>query len=141
MKLYIELENGLPKNHPALEENLLQVFGEIPDHWVSFERVEKPRLSAYDVLEKEHPEYQLIDGVYTDVWLVRSMTLEEKNAKQKTVKDLWLSLPNRENFTTWVFDEVLCSYIPPVPRPNDDKIYKWDGLINNWVEVTPPTII
>lgn len=141
MKLYIETENGVPKNHPAFEDNLLQAFGVIPENWIAFERVERPQLNVYDVLDQEHPEYQLVDGVYKDVWMVRPMNDVEISAKQQRVKDSWASLPNRENFTAWVFDEVTCSYIPPAPRPDDGKLYRWDGTVNNWVEITPPAII
>jgi hypothetical protein len=141
MKLYIETENGVPKNHPAFEDNLLQAFGVIPENWIVFERIEKPQLNVYDVLDQEYPEYQLVDGVYNDVWIVRPMNDMEISAKQQRVRDGWASLPNRENFTAWVFDEVTCSYIPPISRPDDGKLYRWDGTVNNWVEVTPPAII
>ena len=141
MKLYIETENNLPKNHPALEENLLQTFGVIPENWIAFERVERPQLNVYDVLDQEYQEYQLVDGIYKDVWMVRPMNDVEISAKQQRVKDNWVLLPNRENFSAWVFDEATCSYIPPVPRPDDGKLYRWDGTVNNWVEVTPPAII
>jgi hypothetical protein len=120
---------------------LLQAFGVIPDNWVSFERIERPQLNVYDVLDQEYPEYQLFDGVYKDVWMVRPMNDTEISAKQQRVKDSWASLPNCENLSAWVFDEATCSYIPPVPRPDDGKLYRWDGAVNNWVEVTPPAII
>ncbi len=141
MKLYIETENTLPKNHPALEENLLQTFGVIPENWIAFERVERPQLNVYDVLDQEYQEYQLVDGIYKDVWMVRPMNDVEISAKQQRVKDNWVLLPNRENFSAWVFDEATCSYIPPVPRPDDGKLYRWDGTVNNWIEITPPAII
>jgi hypothetical protein len=141
MKLYIQTENGQPVNHPALEENLLQAFGVIPDNWIAFERIERPQIGVYDLFDQDYPEYQLDGGVYKDVWLIRPMNELEKTAKQQVVKDRWDSLPNRENFTAWVFDEVTCSYIPPVPRPDDGKLYQWDGAVNNWIEVTPPAII
>lgn len=141
MKLYIQIENGQPVNHPALEENLMQAFNVIPDNWIAFERIERPQIGVYDLFDQDYPEYQLVDGIYKDVWLIRPMNELEKTAKQQVVKDRWDSLPNRENFTAWVFDEVTCSYIPPVPRPDDGKLYKWDGTVNNWVEVTPPAII
>ena len=141
MKLYIETENGLPINHPALEENLLQAFGDIPTHWESFLRVERPTLAAYQALNIQEPEYLLVEGVWTDVWSIRDMTADEIAFKQQAVKKDWALLSNRENFTAWVFDEVTCSYIPPVPRPDDGKLYRWDGTVNNWVEVTPPAII
>lgn len=140
MKLYIETENGQPKNHPAFEDNLLQAFGAIPDHWVPFKRIEKPDLGAYDVLEAEQPEYQLVDDVYKDVWSIRPMTNEEKVIKNQEIKDIWSSLPNRENFTSWTFNEELGSYVPPIPRP-ETGIYKWNGEINNWEEIPTPTEI
>ena len=34
MNLYIEIENGQAKNHPALESNLLEAFGSIPGLFV-----------------------------------------------------------------------------------------------------------
>ncbi len=141
MKLYIEIENDEPKNHPALEENLLQAFGSIPDNWEAFVRVERPILTIYQILDNQEPVYLKVDSVWTDVWALRDMTSNEIAEKQQGVKDHWVSLPNRENFITWVFDEPSCSYIPPVPRPDDGKLYRWDGTVNNWVEVTPPAII
>jgi hypothetical protein len=141
MKLYIQTENGQPVNHPALEENLLQAFGSIPDNWEAFVRVERPILTIYQILDNQEPVYLKVDSVWTDVWALRDMTSNEISSKQQVVKDHWVSLPNRENFTAWVFDEVTCSYIPPVSRPDDGKLYRWDGTVNNWAEVTPPAII
>jgi len=53
MKLYIETENGQVKNHPAFEDNLIQAFGQVPEHWVPFERVERPVLGQYEVMVSE----------------------------------------------------------------------------------------
>lgn len=141
MKLYIETENGLPKNHPALEENLLQAFGTIPDNWEAFVRVERPIPTIYQKLDNQEPVYLKVDSVWTDVWALRDMTSNEIAGKQQVVKDHWASLPNRENFTAWVFDEPSCSYVPPVEMPKDGKLYRWDGAVNNWIEITPPAII
>lgn len=133
MNLYIEEENGVAKNHPALEENLLQVWGCVPDHWKPFSRIPKPN-EVYKVVSDE-PSYECINGVYTDVWVLRDMTLNEIADKQQVVKDRWVLLPNRENFTTWVFDEGLCKYVPPIPRPEGDFI--WSGIKNNWIALPP----
>lgn len=86
MNLYIETENGQPKNHPAFEDNLIAAFGAVPDHWVPFERVERPALGVYEVWVSENPTYELIDGVYKDVWHKRNMTEEEKAAKQARIQ-------------------------------------------------------
>ena len=130
MKLYIETENGQPKNHPAFEDNLLQAFGAIPDHWVPFKRIEKPELGAYDVLEAEQPEYQLDKGVFKDVWLIRSMTVEEIATKKANTIAEW-----NNRFLSWVFNDTKCIFEPPVPYPQDSKQYYWDESIINWVEV------
>ena len=66
------------------------------------------------------------------------MTEEEKTAKQQAAKDLWAQRPNLDNFSAWTFDEELCQYVPPIPRPDDGKIYRWNGSTNAWVEVILP---
>ena len=83
MKLYIQVENGQTVNHPAFEDNLFQAFGQIPSNWEPFVRVQRPVLGEDEVLESDHPTYQKIDGVWTDVWSVRPMTQAEKDAKQQ----------------------------------------------------------
>lgn len=135
MKLYIQTENGQPVNHPAFEENLIAAFGGVPDHWKPFVRVERPTLGVYEVLESEQPAYQMVGGVWTDVWTVRSMTDEERAAKQQAVRDAWALLPNAFNFTAWVLDEATLRMVPPIPRPVEEgKIFRWSGADNNWKE-------
>jgi len=137
MNLYIETDsNENPINHPAFEDNLIQAFGSIPDHWEIFTRVERPTPSVYQVLASPNSTYQKINGVWTDVWQLRDMTDAEKSAKQQAVKDAWNSEP-RPNLTAWTFDEATCSYQPPIPMPTDGKNYFWDGTTNTW-QVRPP---
>ena len=150
MNLYIEIENGQTKNHPALEHNLIESFGVIPENWEPFIRIEKPTLDTFQILVSEQTSYEKINGVWTDVWNIREMTEEEKVIKQQRldvestnakllmhqkVKDLWATLPNRQNFSAWKFDEETCQYLPPVPRPTDGD-YRWDGASNSWVSRT-----
>ena len=136
MKLYIQTENGQTVNHPAFEHNLIEAFGGVPDHWKPFVRVERPTLGVYEVLEIGQPAYQMVDGVWTDVWSVRPMTAEEVAAKQQAVIDAWALIPNAFNFTGWVLDEANLRMIPPVPRPVEEgKIFGWSGADNNWKEV------
>ncbi len=42
--------------------------------------------------------------------------------------------PNQ--FSSWVLNEDTCCYDPPVPYPNDDKLYTWDEATLSWKEVT-----
>ena len=67
------------------------------------------------------------------------MTSEEKTARQQAEKDRWAALPDRSNFVAWIFNEIICEYEPPIPRPepNSMKIGLgirtfWCGADNNW---------
>jgi hypothetical protein len=150
MNLHIETENGQAKNHPAFEDNLIEAFGSIPENWEPFARVERPVPDAHQVLVSEQPSYEKVNGVWTDVWAIRDMTEEEKTIKQQeleaatvagkpavqqAVKDFWATLPNRENFSAWTFDEETCQYLPPTPRPTEGD-FRWDGATNSWVPRT-----
>jgi hypothetical protein len=139
MKLYIEIENGQPKNHPAFEENLLLAFGFIPAHWEEFIRVEKPETEVYKVLENKEPIYQKVNDVWTDVWFFRDMTVQEKQDKQQSVIYLFTSRPQAENWSAWYLDEISCEMVPPTPKPNPDQVKLdagiftvWCGAENNW---------
>jgi len=139
MKLYIETENGQTKNHPAFEGNLIQAFGSIPAHWEPFIRVERPTLGVYDVPESNEPTYEKVDGTWTDVWMVRPMTQEEKTALQQSVRDAFNAREQVENWSAWTFDEATCAMVPPVARPEVDEakvsqgiMTFWCGADNNW---------
>jgi hypothetical protein len=136
MNLYIETENGQTKNHPAFEDNLLQAFGVIPDHWEPFTRVQRPLPTAYQILESEEPTYAKVDGVWTDVWALRDMTAEEKAAKQQAVRDAFNAREQASNWSTWTLDEATCLMVPPVPRPDSTEgvLVFWCGADNAWKE-------
>lgn len=38
-------------------------------------------------------------------------------------------------FESWTLDEETCQWVPPVPCPEDGKIYTWNEEITNWEEV------
>lgn len=136
MNLYIQVENGQCVNHPAFEDNLIQAFGQVPANWEPFERIERPTLGIYQVLESEQSVYQKVDGKWKDVWFVRPMTQSEKDAVQKIVKDSWAARDQSSNWSAWNYDETTNSYIPPIPRPDpiDGKLVFWSGADNNWKE-------
>lgn len=139
MNLYIETENGVAKNHPAFEHNLIQAFGLVPAHWESFTRVERPVPGLYELLESDMPVYAKVDGVWTDVWSVRELTAEEKTAKQQAVITAFNDRPQAENWAAWTLDEATCTMVPPTPRPEPDQakldqriITFWSGADANW---------
>ena len=134
MNLYIKVDNGVTTSHPAYESNLLQAFGVIPNNWEPFVRVERPRPDTYKTFADPEFIYAKVNGVWTDVWRFRDMTPEEKLEEQRIVKNRWANRRQAENFTAWVFDEMLCDFVPPFPKPNDGKDYFWQGTTSSWVE-------
>lgn len=139
MNLYIKVKDGLPINHPAFKDNLIQAFGEVPAGWEPFIRVEQPITGPYQILESREATYQKIDGVWTDVWSVRDMTAEEKTATQEATRNMINSHEFAFNWSTWILNEATCIMEPPIPRPEEDSaktdanIYTfWCGADNNW---------
>jgi hypothetical protein len=45
--------------------------------------------------------------------------------------------PQTNTYEGWVMDEELGHLVPPIPYPQDGKVYAWDFGVNNWVEDTP----
>jgi len=135
MNLYIETENGLTKNHPALESNLIQAFGSVPERWEPFTRVVRPTLDVYKLFEQEEPTYEKVNGVWTDVWHIRDMTAEEKTACQQEVRDAFNNREYASNWSAWTLDEATCTMVPPIPRPTEGTDVRWCGADNNWKEV------
>lgn len=39
-------------------------------------------------------------------------------------------------FKSWVLDENTCLWNPPVPYPDDGKLYQWDEAMLSWVLVS-----
>lgn len=136
MYLFIQVKDGQCINHPAYPFNLVQAFGNIPSDWEPFLRVERPIPGVYEVMESDEPTYQKVDGVWKDVWSLRPMTDQEKSAKQQAVKDAWAAREQAQNWSAWIFNEAICAYEPPIPRPDpvEGKIIFWCGAENNWKE-------
>lgn len=134
MNLFIQVEDGQTVNHPAVEENLIQAFGSVPLNWEPFIRVKRPSPGVYEILELETPNYEKIDGVWTDVWPLRAMTQEEIAAKQQSVRDEWAARRQAENWSAWTLDETTCTMVPPIPRPEPTSGVNtfWCGAENNW---------
>lgn len=136
MELFIQVKDGQAFQHPIFGDNFCAAFPEVdvdnlPPEFARFVRVPRPTLGAYEVWIFEEPTYELVDGVYTDVWHKRDMTDQEKAEKQQSVKDAWAA----RGWISWVFNEGTCAFDPPVPKPDDGKIYKWDEQSVSWVVV------
>jgi len=135
MELFIRIKDGQPFEHPILGSNFREAFpnvntNNLPTEFARFVRVQAPVVGVYE--KNQTVSYQLVDGVYTDVFSVEQMTIEEIAEKQQATKDAWM--PN--GFASWVFNENTCSFEAPTPRPTDGKFYQWDEPTTSWVEVT-----
>ena len=85
--LWIEIVNGQPVNHPQLESNLLAGYpewnGVIPlDRFAPFVRVDPP---ADKIVTRV--EYQLVDGVWTDVFECIDIPTEDSNFDTESESD------------------------------------------------------
>jgi hypothetical protein len=135
MELFIRIKDGQPFEHPIVSENFCQAFPDVdtnnlPAEFARFVRVEPPAVGVYE--KNQTVSYQLVDGVYTDVFSVEQMTTEEVAAKQQAVKDAWTA----NGFASWVFNAATCAFEAPTPYPTDGKIYQWEEPTTAWVEVT-----
>jgi len=131
MKLYIQIVDGTPFQHPILESNLLDAFPGInlddeASGFAKFVRVEPPVLGPYE--KNQTVTYELVDGVYTDVYKCEQLTPEEKAAKQNKVKQAFAQSP----FKSWIFDETLCIMKPPVEVPDTINTYRWNEEKIGW---------
>jgi hypothetical protein len=128
MELFIQIRDNQPYEHPILADNFRQAFPQIdtnhlPAEFARFYRVPPPNAGVYEVVDG--PVYQWVDGVVKDVWSVRPMTAEEKQAKISAAMA-------QQPFPSWVFNEESCSFTPPVPYPTDGNAYQWDESTTSW---------
>jgi hypothetical protein len=138
MELFIRIKNGQAFEHPILGDNFRQAFPDVdtnnlPPEFAHFVRVATPGVGPYE--KNQTVSYQLVDGVYTDVFACEQMTAEEITAKQQAVKDAWLP----KGFASWIFNESTCAYEPPTPMPTDGAFYKWDEKNLEWALQSPET--
>jgi hypothetical protein len=141
MELFIRIKDGQPFEHPFLGDNFRQAFPDVdtdnlPPEFARFERVECPTLGMYETLAAEEPTYELIDGVYKDVWHIREMTAEEKEVvKQQRIQNakyFWSMRFQAENWSAWILNEETFEYEPPIPRPEKDQAEIASGILTFW---------
>ena len=132
MELFISIQNGQPFAHPILGDNFRQAFPDVdtnnlPAEFARFIRTQAPVLGVYE--KNQTVSYQLVDGVYTDVFACEQMTAEEIATKQQAVKDAWVI----NGFASWVFNAATCSFEAPTSRPTDVGVYAWNEPSVSWV--------
>lgn len=92
MKLFIQIQNQQPIEHPLLEDNVRQVWPDIDldnlpiDRLAPFIRVPLPAIDIYEVYEGTTYEWQ--DNYVRDVHHIRAMTDEEKSQVSVSTTDI-----------------------------------------------------
>ena len=132
MRLFIQIKNGAPFEHPILEENLREAFPDVdlnnlPTNFALFNRVPIPEVTVYE--KYLGVTYEFVNNFVTDIHHVQAMTQEEILEKQNAVKTVWA----KEGYLSWVFDEAACSFKPPIDCPEDGNLYYWDEPTLKWV--------
>lgn len=89
MRLFIQIRDGIPFEHPILEENFLTAFPdinpeELPASFAYFERIPKPSLPLQKVVS-DTSEYVWDNGIVKDSWPVRDKTSEELDTDAITI--------------------------------------------------------
>jgi hypothetical protein len=76
--------------------------------------------TSYNTHGNQHPEGRPLRGNYAGLGYTYDSTNDVFYAPQPYPS--WIL-----NNNTWLWES-------PVPYPTDDKVYKWDETITNWVE-------
>lgn len=86
MRLFIRIKDGLPFEHPILEDNFREAFPEVdiddlPPEFAKFERVAHPNVGLWQVYEGV--TYEWSNGLVKDVHHVRPMSEQEIQFKKQ----------------------------------------------------------
>lgn len=130
MNLYIKIENGQPVNHPITLENLQQIYPDFLDRTDELGYMICNHLSPPGPTEpftKIIPNYSIQGNVVVTTYIVRSMTPEEKTEK------INLKLNDPKPFPSWILNEEICEYVPPIDYPTDGLFYIWDEETISWI--------
>ena len=130
MQLFIRIKDGLPFEHPILEDNFRQVFPDVdtenlPPEFARFERVERPGVGLWEVYEGV--TYEWSGGVVKDVHRVRPMSEQEIQLKKQELDAQFYS----------EVDEVIAqAEIKLSQAAESNKVY-WVDYIQELKKMTP----
>jgi len=131
MALFIQIQNGQPVNHPVYDFNLIQAYGQIPQGWAMFNRIEQPAGLITSPFQTAQCTYALSsDGVtWEDVWTAVEMT----DAEKATLIAETQAKPPGPNVT---LNTTTLVWTPNVAKPTDGQKYYWNWTTGEWVVAT-----
>ena len=102
-------------------------------------------------------ETELIDGIEPEIWYgnFRNQTCKRTSLNTFAGEHSLNGLPFRKNyagvgfyydesknafippkvFESWILNEDTCQWQPPIPCPNDGKMYDWNENTQEWIEI------
>lgn len=76
--------------------------------------------------------YTLEDLVADEVW---TMNMWTENAGTPFAESFTFTVPRPSSpYPSWVWDEAEHDWVPPIPYPNDEKVYMWNEETQSWKE-------
>jgi hypothetical protein len=145
---YIQIDNtGASVDHPVLGQNLIDIYGSIPNNYVPFNRTDPldagVTLAVYQTFTSTYTVSS--DGVtWQDNWSAYDMNDDEKADMQQRANMSMANHPYASNYTAWVLNTDILKFQPPIPKPTtatpDGQRYIWQGSTNSWQlgPISPP---
>ena len=112
MSHFAKVENGVVTQVIVVEQDVIDsgLFG---TGWIQ---------TSYNTYGGQHPEGRPLRKNYAGI----GYTYDE-------LRDAFIP---PQPYQSWVLDDDTCLWNAPIPMPTDGKLYNWDELTLNWVEVT-----
>jgi hypothetical protein len=94
-------------------------------------------------------ETELIDGLDTEIYYAQGTTYTVKRTSyngniRKNYAGIGYTYDESRDafippkpFPSCVLNEETCNWEAPVPRPQDNKHYRWDEATLSWIEIAP----
>ena len=142
MSLYIQIENGQPINHPIMHANLTHAMpyidtNNLPSNFAIFHRTPPPHYGKFQILLDSIYKLQ-DDGTVLETWEIRDMTPDEISDMHQQEKDRWVSIGRNKTWPSWKFNEELCMFTAPTPKPDEYQPWVWNESIVDWEIWTAP---
>jgi hypothetical protein len=137
MRLYIQLENGLPLNHPIQEDNMRMAFPEVDldnpgPNFAPFERYDR-NLLRYDLFTQNFNGFNYVwkDNIITEIPIIEEKTEQEKINYIENIKQ---NFYNSTKYYSWTYDLENKIFVPPVPMPEkqENVNYLWNEEEQKW---------
>jgi len=127
MRLFIQIKNNTPFEHPILEDNFIQAFpnldmDNLPEEFAEFIRVPQPTMTPFQVCEG--CTYERDGDIFKDVHHIKDMTETEKLDK---IAEAYSNLPEG-----WSLNEETLQRIFPTKPESGNWIFDFEQ--NSWVE-------